>query len=111
MPRARRIVPLVIIDCLPAEKANRMISSRRPKWKFRRVGETFNDFRTRGFLKDDQIGCGGNDCFGYRFFPAAATKSDVVTKQLEGHASSPGGTTTKYGSPSSTARPQSTRTE
>ena len=59
----------------------------------------------RGFLKDDQIGCGGNDCFRNRLFPAQAAKPDVVTKQPVRHASSPGGITTKYGSPNNTSRP------
>ena len=81
MPRAGRIMPLVIIHFLATEKTNRVISSRCPEWKFRGFGDTFNNHGSRGFLKDDEVRSSSDDRFRKRLLPTQTTKSDVVTEQ------------------------------
>src|SRR5215813_1437808 len=55
MPRARRIVPFVIINFRAAEKTDRVISPRGPKRKLRRVGETLNYSGIDCLLKYNEI--------------------------------------------------------
>ena len=78
MPRAGRVVPLVIINLLPAEEADRMVSARSP------VGKEVASARrsttaVRGFLEDDDVRSSGNDRFSQCLL--ASTESDVVTEQ------------------------------
>src|SRR5215213_9501409 len=105
MTRARRVMPLVIVDFRATQKPDRVISSCSPERKLCRLRETLNHLRIDCLLKNNQVRRQRNDRFGKRLFPSATTKADVVTQQLQGHPASPGGTTTKYGSPNKTSRP------
>src|SRR6185369_9095706 len=80
MTRARRIMPLVIVDFRATQKSDRVISSRRPKRKLRRLRKTLNDSRIDRLLKDYEIWRRRNDRFSECLFPAATTKTDVVTQ-------------------------------
>src|SRR5215203_6730319 len=104
MPRARRIVPLVIVDFSATQKTDRVISSCGPKRRLRRLRDTLNYSRIGRFLENNEVRRRGNNRFRKRLFPAATTKADVVAQQFQGHAFSPGGATTKYGSPNKTSR-------
>src|SRR6185369_14953750 len=82
MPRARRIVPLVIDNFRATQKTDRVISSRGPERKLRRLRQTLNYRGIDRLLKYNEIGRRGNDRFRKRLFPAATTEADVVTQQL-----------------------------
>src|SRR6185369_4437950 len=105
MPRARRIVPLVIVNFRATEKTDRVISSRGPERKLRRLRKTLNYSGIDCLLKYNEVRRRSNNRFRKRLFPAATTEADVVTQQLQRHAFSPDGTTTKYVSPNKTSRP------
>ena len=94
MPRSRGIVPLVIVDFLATEKTDRVVSSRGPNRKLRRRGETLDYFRIGRFLKYNQVRRCCNDRFRQGLLAAMSPEADVITEQLQGHAVSPGGTTT-----------------
>src|SRR6185503_2001194 len=94
MPRACRVMPLVIVHLLSAEKTDRMISACGPEWIFGCFGETLDDVGMRRLLKNDKIRRSSNDCFRKRLLPPQTAKSDVVAQQPEAHVLSPGGTTT-----------------
>src|ERR1051325_973732 len=81
MPRAGRVMPLVILNLLSTEKSDRVIASRCPERKLRHVRETFDDHRIRRFLKDDEIRSSGDDRLRQRLFPAASPKANVVAEQ------------------------------
>src|SRR6185369_622946 len=105
MPRSRGIVPLVIINLLPAEKTDRVILSRGPNWKLRRLRDSLDHKRIRCFLKNDHIRRRGHNRFRQYLLATTSSKTNVVTEQPKGHEVSPDGTTTKYGSPNKTSRP------
>src|SRR4051794_30508908 len=99
MARSRRIMPLVILDLLTTQEADRVVSARCPERKLRGVRDTLNHLRVSRFLEYDQVRSGSRYRFRECLLTAVTTKADVVTKQSQRHASSPDGTTTKYGSP------------
>src|SRR5262245_11865022 len=105
MTRARRIMPLVILDLLTTQKTDRVVSPRCPERKLSGLRDTRNHRGISRFLEDDQIRSGCDDRFRECLLTAVTTKADVVTQQSQRHAFSPDGTTTKYGSPNKTSRP------
>src|SRR5215217_2562431 len=105
MPRTRRVVPLVIINFRATQKTDRVIPSRGPERKLRRLRETLNYSGIDRLLKYNEVRRRSHNRFRKLLFPAATTEADVVTQQLQRHAFSPDGTTTKYGSPNKTSRP------
>src|SRR4029078_11953607 len=111
MPRARRIVPFVIVNFRATQKTDRVISSRGPKRKLRRLRDKLDHSGIDCLLEDNEVRRRGHDRFRKRLFPAATTEADVVTQQPQRHAFSPAGTTTKYGSPNKTSRPSRNNTD
>src|SRR5215217_2479434 len=105
MLRTGRIVPLVILNSLPAQKTDRVPAPRGPVGKLRRCRQTLNHSRIRGFLKNHEVRRGRNDRLGQCLLSTVSPKADVVAQYLQRHSAPPAGTTTKYGSPNKTSRP------
>src|SRR5690349_21938521 len=92
--RAGGIVPLVISNLLFADVADGMMPARGPERKTRCGGEPFDDVRIDCLLKHDEVRIYRVDCFREWLLAAVATEANVVTEQLQRHASSSGWTTT-----------------
>src|SRR5690349_7899136 len=94
MARAGRVVPLVVSDLLFADETDRVMPARRPERKACFRGEAFDHVGIDRFLKNNQVGIDRVDCFGECLLAARAAEANVVTEQLQRHASSAGWTTT-----------------